>query len=331
MSVTPEVLSTVVGVAVRSCTTHLLQERPGHTRVERVVCCDAQGREFSVIRKALTAGAPKVRELQFYESDLPGLLPAEFQAVRALRISHDDLTLWLEDVGCDIPATWSLEGLTQVARNVAHLHHAFWNGTPAHDWLGQAPVQAQLHLRDRAAENLRLASLDPRFLAVFTPEQFRLLQALLDHLDDLAARRAALANTLCHQDCWSGNVCLAPAGGTIAWDWSDVGAGSPGDDLALLTYATTAFGAWPSDRYDALVDAVLDAYLRRMDLLLPRPPSRASLVETMELCCLTRFFGQVLVGALGHYLRNEQAPLPVGNLAWWAHLFCRMVRSRLSV
>lgn len=323
-------LSAVFGVPIGSISTYLIQERPGHTRVERVIANDDKGRQFSAVRKRVVAGGPGERELQFYKSDLPALLPPEFQAVRPLLVSDDDLTLWLEDLAPLIPTAWTLDGLTRVAANLAHLHHTYWNAPPTYEWLERAPVQAQVCLRDRAAENLRAASQDPRFQAVFVPEQFSLLLTLLDRLDDLAARRAALANTLCHQDCWSGNVCLAPNGATIAWDWSHVGAGSPGDDLALLAYATTAFGGWPSDQYDHLVDAVLDTYLVTMGRLLPRPPSRPFLQEAIELCCLTRLFGQVLVGAFGYYLRQPQLPLPAGDLGWWAHHFCRMARNRLA-
>lgn len=321
----------IFGVPIQSVSVDLLQERPGHTRVERIIAYDITGRALSAIRKVVAPGGPGVRELQFYESELPGSLPAQFQAARALRVSHDNLTLWLEDLGPHIPPKWTLEALTQVAAHLAHLHHTYWNSPPTFEWLEPAPVQAQFHLRDRAAENLLVASGDPRFQAAFAPEQFRLLLTLMDRLDDLAARRAALANTLCHQDCWSGNVCLAPDSSTIAWDWSHVGAGSPGDDLALLTYATTAFGPWPLDQYNTLVDAVLDAYLGALGRLQPVLPTRTSLLEAMELCCLTRFFGQVLVGAFGYYLRQPQLPGPVGDFGWWAHHFCRMARNRLVV
>jgi hypothetical protein len=198
------------------------------------------------VQKVLRAGAPGrplrgvlspshwnfwKREALFYQSPLPALLPPQLRAPRLLSCEERDtgeLSLLLEFVAND-PAPWSAEHFCEVS---------FWLGAwqadtqPKGDWPTWLSVEA---LRQRISPP-------------YTERQI----SLLDLLD-------AAPRVLCHLDCWPANL-LRVETGFVLVDWSSVGWGAAGQDLASLLFDAVWMGILSPAEVETLVAPVCAAY-----------------------------------------------------------------------
>ena len=186
------------------------------------------------------------REALVYESDLLNSLPITLAAPRCFGVSEvspQTLYLWLEDIEGTPAADWPLLRFGEAARQLGLFQGGLLVAVqlPSYPWLSDhwlrswVPDQpkAVLHIVENA-QAWRNPLTEPYFPLEL---QDRVLR-LWNERDRLLATLESLPQTLCHLDLWPPNLShqTTPAGlnQTVLIDWSQVGYGAAGEDIANL-------------------------------------------------------------------------------------------------
>lgn len=177
--------------------------------------------------------------------------------------SRDDgaVGLWLEDVTGEPGFDWTVDALAEFARKLGTAQ-AHWAtvGLPDLRWLSRG------WLRQYANRNVQAADIPwdhPAAAAAWPVELRRQLQHIWENRNDVITATENAPQTLCHLDVWPMNLIRESTvgGRMILLDWSFVGHGALGEDVANLIIDCVSDGHMPIDQLPEIDLAVTDGYL----------------------------------------------------------------------
>lgn len=186
------------------------------------------------------------REVAFYQS-LAANLPLTVPQLHGASVAPDGgIALLLAALAPPLPpGAWNHADYTEVARQLARLHAAYWNATAqlaAFPWLRQPRAVESQTVEAAHCAWLTLQQ-QPSFAELFPTSRQRLLNDLLQRIAHAPANAASLPLTMCHGDCHMDNL-LRDAGNGIVWaDWQEVGVGYGVDDLSFFAQRASSAGA----------------------------------------------------------------------------------------
>jgi hypothetical protein len=212
------------------------------------------------------------REAEVYSSALLADLPPGLAAPRCYAITgpaHDQLWLWLEDIHGQPGTIWPLERFALAATHLGRRQGDYLTRARSFDapWLSRGWLRAWVP--DAIAGHITLARepaawhhplVAPLFPASLADSVLRLWEdsaLLLTEVEQLP-------QTLCHLDVWPPNLFAHPAVGgeeTVLVDWSQVGPGAPGEDIANLVLDSVWMQQVGEEHLNSLETLALEGYL----------------------------------------------------------------------
>lgn len=210
------------------------------------------------------------REIEAYRSGWLESLPGNIAAPRCYGVEErpdGSYWLWLEEVKDDVGREWPLEHYRIAARHLGRFNGAYLTGEPmpsypwlSRDWLRKLQEPADPTIKALlSAQHLPLVR---HFLSEGVGENITRLWAdrhyhysIIDHLPQ----------TICHYDAMRRNLIArrSPDGAfeTVLIDWSFVGYGSIGADLAWLVIGTVSSFDVDVSRAKELEEIAFEGYL----------------------------------------------------------------------
>jgi hypothetical protein len=194
------------------------------------------------------------REALAYQSGLLRNLPGGLSAPTCYGVTEAPTTaegaeeawIWLEEIPQVDRPPWTPDRLQHVARTLGHFNGAYL-GQEMHSsypWLSQGRTQEWVALSEPVFSQLEQYRQHP-FVATWIPtESMRRLQTLWQAREVLLSHLHRLPHTLCHHDAFVRNLLLqATAMGerVVAIDWSYIGLGALGGEIALLVGTSYIF------------------------------------------------------------------------------------------
>jgi hypothetical protein len=210
-------------------------------------------RHWNHWRREVLAYETGLTERAFGDAGITGprLLKAEERA-------DGSYGLWLEDVDGAPGFSWSVPRLGAFARGLGATQ-ARWAGRP----LPRDPWLSRSWLREYVAHQDVPARLDwdhPQAAAAWPAELRAGLRRLWEGRDALLAATQAAPRTLSHLDVWPMNL-IADGARTVLLDWSFVGDGAVGEDIANLVVDCVTDGRMPAELLPEIHDTVVSGYL----------------------------------------------------------------------
>lgn len=186
------------------------------------------------------------REALAYESDLLDSLPIALAAPHCFGVSEvapQTIYLWLEDIAGTPAADWPLPRFGEAARQLGLFQGSLLVAAklPSYPWLSDDWLRCWVPDRPKAV--LDVVENEHAWRNPLTEPYFPLglqdrVLRLWNERDRLLATIESLPQTLCHLDLWPPNLFhrTTPAGlnQTVLIDWSQVGYGAAGEDIANL-------------------------------------------------------------------------------------------------
>ena len=185
-----------------------------------------------------------------------GIVAPELHQV--LSRSDGSVALWLEDVSGTPGIAWSVDRLARFARQLGHAQAEWTHRVPDLPWLSRGWLRQYITSRDaRVPDDV---DWDHPAAAVWPRPVRTVLAAMMPRRQELLARAESSPRTLCHLDVWPMN--LIDAGeNTVLLDWSFVGEGGVGEDLANLIVDSVADGLMDAELLPEINVRATDAYL----------------------------------------------------------------------
>ena len=208
------------------------------------------------------------REALAYSSGVLDVLPPGVSAPKCYGVSHDDpqrATIFLEEITED-HVDWGLDQYGAAAQCLGRFNGAYLAGRPIPDypWMMPGRVANWLDLAHDALSRLPEGMDEPVMGAWLGGDRLERTMALWRRRESLQAALAALRRCFCHHDAFRRNLMLrdGSAGGPnlVGIDWSMLGPGAVGEELAPLIGVTLQFGDLPLEAARDLETVVLSRY-----------------------------------------------------------------------
>lgn len=210
------------------------------------------------------------READAYRSGWLVDLPGGLAAPRCFGVTErPDGTcwIWLEEVAEEIGSQWPLEHYGIVARHAGQFNGAYLTerSLPTWPWLSSSWLRSYVALSAPAIPRIRHWLDHPLVLHLWPSDASQRLFRLWNERDLFLDALDRLPQTLCHLDLFRRNLFARnTADGddqSVVIDWSNVGQGAIGQELAPLVLAGIAFNEVEFAQAQALEDIVFDGYL----------------------------------------------------------------------
>lgn len=183
----------------------------------------------------------------------PALLAADTRA-------DGGVELWLADVGGTGGFDWPAPRLARFGYELG-VAQARWAGhVPGTEWLSRRWLAQYLAQARHRLVPLEPADWDHPSLAPWPVQVRTRLRQLWSDRDRLVAFTQAAERTLCHLDVWPANL-VDDAGTSILLDWSFVGEGAVGEDVANLILDSFTDGLMDTALLPEVAETVTDGYL----------------------------------------------------------------------
>lgn len=194
------------------------------------------------------------REALAYQSGLLRNLPGDLSAPTCYGVTEvparadgvEEAWIWLEEITQVDKLPWTFDRLQQVARTLGHFNGVYLGQelSSTYPWLSQGRTQHWMALSEPVLQDLEQYCQHP-FVAAWIPaESMRRLQTLWQAREVLLTHLHHLPRTLCHHDAFVRNLLIrstAMGEQVVAIDWSYVGLGALGEEIALLVGASYNF------------------------------------------------------------------------------------------
>jgi hypothetical protein len=255
-------------------------------RIQGQALCAAKVQDWSVVLKILifpendptgfqydpTGFNYWCREPLIYDSGLLSDLPGAVRAPRCYgveQIQDGEWWCWIEDLGEETVADWSLDDYRRAARCLGEFNGAYLVDRPLPDvaWLSRGRMPNWVSQRVTIST---FADIDPyldhpfarTWLSRCDVEQ--VLQ-VWQRRDRYLAAHAQLPRTFCHHDAWPSNLRWRQdhhqRNVLVAFDWQMVGVGAVGDELSPLMAGGLIIRGFDWKQAHALDEAVFTEYV----------------------------------------------------------------------
>lgn len=190
------------------------------------------------------------REILAYQSGLLDNLPGGLSAPRCFGVieyPNQEFWIWLEEISEAIGAEWPMAQYALAARHLGQFNGAYLMGypIPAAAWLTQGRVRNWLKLGDPILRDLRRLAEHPLIRRWLTGNSLDRTLALWAYREQLIDRLDRLPRSLCHHDAFRRNLLARRdrhgTSQTVAVDWSMVGTGAIGEEIAPLIAVSLQF------------------------------------------------------------------------------------------
>jgi hypothetical protein len=190
------------------------------------------------------------REALVYESGFLEQLAGGLVAPRCYAVhepTEGEVWIWLEDLQDAEGPRWPLERYGLAARHLGAFngHYLTQEPVPTAPWLSQQWLRAWLAQTEPVMAQFAELLRQPLAQRFYPAEIAQAYQGLWGERERFLSALDRLPQTLCHRDAGRGNLSARhdPDGReqTVAIDWSDVGIGALGEELAAFVLSPVAF------------------------------------------------------------------------------------------
>ena len=210
------------------------------------------------------------REVLAYQSDLLTELPSALAAPRCYGVVEypgNQFWVWMEDLGDGMAERWPLDRYGLAAESLGRFNGAYLTGRPipTSPWLSRGRVRNLLEMAAPVIATLEGRQKEPVVRRWLREGRLARVQRLWAQRDHLLKALDALPRTLCHHDAFCRNLLVTDTGvgdnQLIGIDWSMVGTGAIGEEIAPLVSATLYFLDVNVEDAPALDRIVFNGYL----------------------------------------------------------------------
>ncbi len=207
------------------------------------------------------------REALTYQSGLLNALGGALVAPRCYAVveySEEEYWVWMEYIE-ETQKRWPIEHYQLAARDLGHFNGSYLVNCelPSYPWLNIDHLRQWVALGESGIQDLPRLSHHP--MSWVTPAYNERTLRLYTEREDLLERLDQLPRCLCHHDVFRRNLLIRRAAQgeeqTVAIDWSAVGPGIIGEDLAYLVIITLSFLEVPMAEAARLEQLAFAGYL----------------------------------------------------------------------
>jgi len=205
------------------------------------------------------------REFLAYESGLAATAYASGGIAAPVLLAADSrpdgqLELWLADIGGAAGFDWPVARLARFAHELG-VAQARWAGrVPDTAWLSRGWLAQYLTEGPIRSVRIEPGYWDDPSVAAWPDPVRDQLRRLWAERDRALGAATIIERTLCHLDVWPANL-VDDAGTSVLFDWSFVGDGAIGEDVANLIVDSVTDGLMDAALLPELADAAAEAYL----------------------------------------------------------------------
>ncbi len=208
------------------------------------------------------------REMMAYQSGILDELPGNVIAAHCYRIQETDnglIYLWLEDIQEARPI-WTMEDYRLIARHLGQFNGAYLTRyrLPQYLWLFPWQVRRWLERHCASPDKLTEYSKLPLGRAIFTEKNIKRITNLWENRHTLLAKIDQLPDCFCHRDAFRRNLMLRVREDgtkeTVALDWSMLGHGKLGAEVAVTLVGSLRFMEVDGRKAHELDTAVFEGY-----------------------------------------------------------------------
>jgi hypothetical protein len=205
-----------------------------------------------------------LREVEVYRSDFTATLTGQLTAPRCYGVEQSDAEcwLWLEFVEETAESCWTNDQFLKSARHLGEFNGAYLTGEslPVYPWMSQDWHRKNLAQIIPLIEQFRGAGEHPLYQQGFRGDAHAYILDLWEKRETFLKGLDGLPQTICHYDAFRRNL-LASSDKTVALDWSFVGTGPVGADLAAMLWVSFVFNNLSTAQLEELYQPAFDAYL----------------------------------------------------------------------
>ncbi len=213
------------------------------------------------------------REVFAYQSELLTDLAESLVAPRCYGVTeHADgeWHIWLEEI-TESPTTWTMDRHGSAARHLGHFNGAYLTGRPLpteQPWTYRGRSRDWITVAKTMVEPFRRYAETAQGRRWLSAQSVTRIERMLANAPLLHAQLARLPLCLCHHDAHRRNLMArdkhSNEAQTVALDWSYLGYGEVGADIAALTAVDLLWMDVAGERARELDGVIFDSYLARL-------------------------------------------------------------------
>lgn len=231
-------------------------------------------KSWHVILKMLTAQSIDhptgphywLREVEVYRSGFVNTLEGKLTVPHCYRIDQpaDEVCwVWLQFVEETSEDRWTDTQFIQSARHLGQFngHFLAQDKLPSYDWMSINWHGKNLDQVAPLVKNFKTAMSNRLYQLGYPDDSHTFLLNQWEKRGDYLDKLEPLPETICHYDAFRRNL-LALPNETVAIDWTFVGAGPIGADVAAMLWVSFVFNNISAQQLDSLYEPMLNAYLQ---------------------------------------------------------------------
>lgn len=205
-----------------------------------------------------------LREVEVYRSGFAATLTGQLTVPRCYGIEQSESAcwLWLEYVEETSESRWTNDQFLKSARHLGQFNGSYLaaESLPVYDWMSQDWHRRNLTQIIPLMEQFQSAIQHPLYQRGFPGDSHAYILGLWAERETFLGALDQLPQTICHYDAFRRNL-LARGDETVALDWTFVGPGPLGADLAGMLWVSFVFNNLSAAQLEALTEPALAAYI----------------------------------------------------------------------